>query len=378
MEAMGNQQSGVEEDEAAGGESPAPATIKKEEKRAQQPEKAEAEGDGSCSSKKRREGVARSETATKADIEETSGLDEPNANAGGDGGKVPVPLATSIPAESVEEEVYASGDDDSHELEDDAAAASSSATTKCRNCNKRLAREGCTQAACLNCCDDDGCEKHKKGKEQAIWKRQVLEGTTDIQVMAKRIRSRVIPKKRFREQGFAYAGDTVVIWNLREYLRNPKWREDALRKSSRRKIRSENRSDESKTSPTKVVARTKQSRLASRRRRFRRFIEERYKQSLSPPGIEAEQNQAQTMLPSATPANATSKEHEKTTAASTIGLRIVSSSSSTPDTQIEAAVPATTNGDFKLAADAGMPKNGGEAGHATEAGSPLASSSGGV
>jgi hypothetical protein len=113
---------------------------------------------------------------------------------------------------------------------------------KCRKCDKRTAKEGCTQLACIQCCDDDlGCESHKKQRALALWKEQVLAGKTDVQIEAARIRKMRIQngigKQRcfFREPGFVYQGDTVVVWDIRAYASNPKWRDDAIRKSTRRK-----------------------------------------------------------------------------------------------------------------------------------------------
>lgn len=87
-----------------------------------------------------------------------------------------------------------------------------------------------------------------------------MSGTTELQEAAQRKRAswivgnnhhqthsvnnnksqRGLPRNvfiKFREPGFVYLGDTVVIWNIHEYLANPKWKEDALRKSMKRKER---------------------------------------------------------------------------------------------------------------------------------------------
>jgi hypothetical protein len=129
---------------------------------------------------------------------------------------------------------------------------------------------GCTQSVCLKCCDDDDCEAHKEQRDQALFREQVLGGTSLIQREAKYKRSKLIAKGRFREPGFCYMGDTVIIWNLREYLDNPKWKEDALRKSSKRKARSLEAGDES----------SKFKPLANSRKRFRRIMEELYQNTL--------------------------------------------------------------------------------------------------
>lgn len=132
---------------------------------------------------------------------------------------------------------------------------------KCGKCNKRVAREGCTQLACLQCCDDEtGCESHKKPRAHALRKEQVLAGTTEVQRLAAAKRSMRIPAGRFfREPGFVYQGDTVVIWDLRAYARNPKWKEEAVRKSMRR---------------SKATRHSLVRRLRNSRKRFHRIMNE--------------------------------------------------------------------------------------------------------
>lgn len=70
----------------------------------------------------------------------------------------------------------------------------------------------CTQSVCLKCCDDDGCEVHKEQREQALFREEVFAGTSLLQLQAKDKRSKLVAKGRFREPGFCYMGDTVVIW----------------------------------------------------------------------------------------------------------------------------------------------------------------------
>jgi len=103
----------------------------------------------------------------------------------------------------------------------------------CVKCSRK-ARIDCTVRCCVNCCDDERCETHRKAKAQKEWKSQVLAGTTDVQKVAAEIRRRTIPPSGFREGSFRYTGDTVVIWDLKAYMRNPNWKEDAIRRSKRR------------------------------------------------------------------------------------------------------------------------------------------------
>ena len=94
-----------------------------------------------------------------------------------------------------------------------------------------------------------------------------MSGTTWIQELVKDKRSKLLPKRRFREPGFTYLGDTVVVWNVRDYLANPKWKDDALRKANKRKACAAESSSIGKPTETS-------------RKRFRRLVEDRYQRSL--------------------------------------------------------------------------------------------------
>ena len=126
---------------------------------------------------------------------------------------------------------------------------------------------GCTESACIACCEDAECEAHKEARQQTLWNKQILSGTTWIQELVKDKRSKLLPKRRFREPGFTYLGDTVVVWNVRDYLANPKWKDDALRKANKRKARAAESSSIGKPTETS-------------RKRFRRLVEDRYQRSL--------------------------------------------------------------------------------------------------
>lgn len=112
--------------------------------------------------------------------------------------------------------------------------------SKCIVCRSRLYRENCTRQACSLCCNDDECEDHRIIKRKAQLKAQILEGKHYIQQHAAQIRSnhissitrRLLP---IREPNIVYQGETVVIWDIREYAKNKKWRDNAVRKSLRRR-----------------------------------------------------------------------------------------------------------------------------------------------
>mmetsp|Transcript_23321 Transcript_23321/g.57394 ORF Transcript_23321/g.57394 Transcript_23321/m.57394 type:complete len:173 (-) Transcript_23321:293-811(-) len=143
----------------------------------------------------------------------------------------------------------------------------------------------------------------EKKAQKALFRSQVMNGTTPIQLKAKAIRSKVILSNApgagsksiansngqklpslFKETNFQYLGDTVVIWNLKEYLDHPKWKEDALRRSLKRRQR--------EASLAMASASNKKSSISlhdgggvglnskSRKKRFRAVVEALYQKSL--------------------------------------------------------------------------------------------------
>lgn len=150
-------------------------------------------------------------------------------------------------------------------------------SSKCGKCGKRFARRGCTQSACVTCCDDKSCATHNEAREQSQWKEQVLSGSTPLQLRAKEKRSKAIPVGRFKERDFSYLGDSVVLWDLQQYLANPTWREDAIRKSKKRRTRQMNHDLSSSTTATTGNVPTRKC----RRQRFEHTMEALLKQSLS-------------------------------------------------------------------------------------------------
>lgn len=100
-------------------------------------------------------------------------------------------------------------------------------------------KKGCTQAACLACCTDhDACAVHREIRERALWKQNVLNRTTAVHVLARTKKTQAVRRGAFREPAFHYMGQTVQIWNLREYCQNAKRKADAVRRSKKRKAHS--------------------------------------------------------------------------------------------------------------------------------------------
>jgi len=104
---------------------------------------------------------------------------------------------------------------------------------KCSRCRQR-GRLSCSQQACLKCCTDDTCEGHREQREAAIEKDLILEGKHYINNMAAQKRAKAIPPGKFRETSIKYTSETLTIWSLEQYLANPKWRDDAVRRSKRK------------------------------------------------------------------------------------------------------------------------------------------------
>ena len=52
--------------------------------------------------------------------------------------------------------------------------------------------------------------------------------------MATQKRNSKVAKGAFKDSNIQYFGETVVIWNIREFMSVTKWREDAVRRSKRK------------------------------------------------------------------------------------------------------------------------------------------------
>jgi hypothetical protein len=162
---------------------------------------------------------------------------------------------------------------------------------------------------CFKCCTDISCSSHKQQRERATWKTQVLNGTTDIQLAAKEKRRKRLPKGRFKEPGFVYLGDTVVIWDIRQCLLTSSTSSttspaassssatdaDSFTKSGQSTASGNTGSNNNKRMKNSVVEdilsrarkRTRAQRhdngqrvLRNNRKRFRHVIEDLYKQNL--------------------------------------------------------------------------------------------------
>eukprot|EP00978_Attheya_sp_CCMP212_P015498 scaffold39961_cov52-Attheya_sp.AAC.8 len=137
----------------------------------------------------------------------------------------------------------------------------------------------CSQQACLKCCADEECEGHRVGRAIAKKTKEknnaILDGTSWVNREATRKRVLGVAPRMFRESAFQYLGETVEIWDIRQFFAVPKWTEDAVRRSRRNHERTDRKRVGTKTENGKRSA-TNSSRKESRKKRFRRVFDELY------------------------------------------------------------------------------------------------------
>lgn len=130
----------------------------------------------------------------------------------------------------------------------------------------------CSQQACIKCCTDDQCEGHREQREKEKEKLLISEGRHPLQLYAKMQRTSAVKPGAFREPAFRYHGETLLIWDIQTFMKNPKWRDDAVRKS-RRYV-------ETQLHDQIYANHHSRRRRESRSRRFKRVMNYLYQQSL--------------------------------------------------------------------------------------------------
>jgi hypothetical protein len=110
----------------------------------------------------------------------------------------------------------------------------------------------------------------------------IIQGQHPLQIKAKNQIASTIKPGLYHEPAFRYLGETLLIWDIRQYVQNPKWRDEAIRKS-RRYVESQLYAQ---VYPPDLKLKRKQlnfgteASLESRRKRFKRVMNHLYKQSL--------------------------------------------------------------------------------------------------
>ncbi len=110
-------------------------------------------------------------------------------------------------------------------------------------------------------------------------KETILNGTDEITLAAAEKRNAKVLPGAFHESNLEYFGDTVTVWDVREFLNNPKWRDDALRKSRRQEEMQKFEKKQGNHDETQIMGGKKRKRTC-RRKMFASIWEDLYQKSL--------------------------------------------------------------------------------------------------
>ena len=123
------------------------------------------------------------------------------------------------------------------------------------------------------------CEGHRALREEKRRQDEIMAGTATINQMATRQRKLAVKPGAFPgEAAFQYLKESLVIWDCRVYMSNPKWREDAIRKSEKNKrTREVYLSSLPSSNGAGIKPTTKRE---GRRKRFNRIMNELYEASI--------------------------------------------------------------------------------------------------
>lgn len=137
----------------------------------------------------------------------------------------------------------------------------------------------CSQLACIKCCTDiDGCEGHRALRDERRRQEAILAGTHAVNVRAAQQRKMAVTPGAFPgEPALRYLRESLIVWDCRQYLDHPRWREDAIRRSERnkraREVFAAPEAEEDETGASK-------KKKEGRKRRFQRIMNELYEASV--------------------------------------------------------------------------------------------------
>lgn len=148
---------------------------------------------------------------------------------------------------------------------------------KCVKCGKRYKKSGCSQQACLKCCSDENCDGHRALRGEKRRQDEIFAGTHNINRLARRQRSLAVKNRAFTEPSFHFLNETLLIWSSKDFLANPKWREDAIRRSVKNK-----RSREAMLGDAaRATIQQAKKKNEGRRKKFQRVMEQLYEASVA-------------------------------------------------------------------------------------------------
>ena len=99
----------------------------------------------------------------------------------------------------------------------------------------------CVKQACVKCCNISTCQPHLIAKLENQRKQSILDGTDSITIAANLKRSsKVKDNGAFVEGNIHYFGETVVLWNVIDFMKNGKWIDDAVRRCVKNRQRFNN------------------------------------------------------------------------------------------------------------------------------------------
>ncbi len=142
-----------------------------------------------------------------------------------------------------------------------------------------LRTQACSMKACFTCCTDPNCEGHREQYERL----SIVEGTHPLQKLASKQRASAVKIGAFRDDAFHFLGETINVWDFREYMKNPKWRDESIRKS-RRFVRDTDHiiCNISGSGGKRKMDVGHNTIVGTRRKRFKAIMEELHKNSLDP------------------------------------------------------------------------------------------------
>ena len=139
-------------------------------------------------------------------------------------------------------------DESEAEAEEDPPPSSSSgrvspsaAPQPCKKCTVKKSKAGCRTQTCIACCKDTNCAAHNEARSRQVNQAKLLSGDNVQARLAKYLREGKLARASqtgpyaglggdFFEQCFDYHGETVKVWDLRDFVKDPRCVTDLSRR----------------------------------------------------------------------------------------------------------------------------------------------------